>query len=170
MTTPDAPAASEGTVTLRDLDESDMEWVARQEREIFGAGAWSPELIREDFLYGSKRYRGAEIDGELVGWAIYGYDGDAFHLMNVAVVPDLRRAGIGRLLMEDFLADARALDAHAAWLEVAVTNEAAIALYRDYGFRDVRIRRRYYQPGDVDAVVMRLSLADRTGSSQEFRS
>ena len=158
------------SIELIDLGEGDLEWVADQEREIFGAAAWSERLIRDDWAFGGKRYRGARLDGELVAYAVYGYDGDAFHLMNIAVVPGLRRSGIGRLLMEDFLGDARALDAHAAWLEVAVTNEAAIALYRDYGFRDVRIRRRYYQPGDVDAVVMRLSLADRTGSSQEFRS
>ena len=37
-------------------------------------------------------------------------------------------------------------------------NAAALALYRDYGFEDVRIRPRYYQPEDVDALVMRMRL------------
>lgn len=157
-------------VTLRDLDERDLDWVVAQEQSIFGAGAWSPALIRDDYRYGSKRYRGAMVDGELVGWAIYGFDGDAFHLMNIAVDPERRREGIGTVLMEGFLEDARSLGAHAAWLEVAVTNEAAIAMYRAYGFDDVRIRRRYYQPGDVDAVVMRLVLSRSVGSSQELES
>jgi ribosomal-protein-alanine N-acetyltransferase len=44
------------------------------------------------------------------------------------------------------------------WLEVAVTNSAAIALYREFGFEDVRVRRRYYQPEDIDALVMRARL------------
>lgn len=140
---------------IRDLREDDLEWMAQCERDIFGAAAWSHALIREDFFYGMKRYRGVERDGDLVAYAVYGFDGDAFQLMNLAVVPQARRGGIARLLMDDFRAEATAVGAGEAWLEVAVTNSAAIALYREYGFEDVRVRKRYYQPGNVDALVMR---------------
>lgn len=146
-------------VQVRDLEPSDLGWVAAQEQLIFGPAAWSAALIREDFTYGLKRYRGAELHGELAGYAIYGFDGDAFHLMNLAVTPEARRSGVGRALMDDFLAEAARVGAHAVWLEVAVTNEAALALYRVYGFHDVRLRKRYYQPGDVDAVVMKRAVA-----------
>src|SRR5690606_26804803 len=91
----------------------------------------------------------------LVGYAIYGFDGDAFHLMNLAEVPGARRAGVGKVLLDDFLAEALRVGVHAAWLEVAVNHEAALALYRERGFHDVRLRKRYYQPGDIDAVVMK---------------
>lgn len=146
---------------LRDLSEADLEWMAEQEKVIFGAAAWSAALIREDFAFGGKRYRGIEVDGELAGYAVYGYDGDAFHLMNIAVVPYARRHGLGRALMEDFLAEAVAVGAPDAWLEVSVENPAALALYREYGFEDVRIRPRYYQPEDHDALVMRRAMTDR---------
>ncbi len=142
-------------ITLRDLSEADLTWVAEREVEIFGPAAWSESLIRDDWAYGGKRYRGAELDGELVGYAVYGFDGDAFNLMNIAVVPRARRAGVGRALMEDFLAEAAAVGAPDAWLEVSVENPAALALYRAHGFEDVRIRPRYYQPEDHDALVMR---------------
>lgn len=155
-------------ITLRDLTDADLEWVSAQEHDIFGAGAWSPALIRDDFRYGNKRYRGAEVAGSLAGWAIYGFDGDAFHLMNIAVDANHRRQGIGRALMEDFLAEARMVQAMAAWLEVAVTNEPAIALYREHGFTDVRVRRRYYQPGDIDAVVMKRSFGVSANARQEL--
>jgi len=146
---------------LRDLAEADLAWVAEQEQVIFGDAAWSPGLIRDDFAFGGKRYRGAEIDGELVGYAVYGYDGDAFSLMNIAAVPSARRQGIGRALMEDFLAEAGREGAREVWLEVSVENPAALALYRRYGFEDVRIRPRYYQPEDHDALVMRRSMTDK---------
>lgn len=145
-------------LAIRDLTEADLPWMAEQERVIFAAAAWSPALIREDFHFGYSRYRGVEIDGELVGYAVYGYDGDAFHLMNLAVDPERRGAGAGRALLEDFLHQARHEGAPDAWLEVAVDNEAALGLYRAYGFEDVRIRPRYYQPEDIDALVMRLRL------------
>lgn len=145
-------------VAVRDLALPDLEWVAAQEQVIFAAAAWSEGLIREDWRYGSNRYRGVEVDGELAAYAIYGFEGDAFHLMNLAVVPDHRREGLARVLMEEFLSEARRLAAPDAWLEVAVDNAAARGLYGDYGFEVVRIRRKYYQPGDIDGIVMRLEL------------
>ncbi|WP_084127871.1 ribosomal protein S18-alanine N-acetyltransferase [Demequina sp. NBRC 110055] len=144
---------------LRDLTEADLEWVAAREREIFGRSAWSPSLIREDFLHGFSRWRGVERDGVLAGYAVYGYEGDAFHLMNLAIAPAARRHGLARLIMDDFLAEARRLGAPDAWLEVATTNVGALALYRSYGFEDVRVRPRYYQPEGLDALVMRRRLA-----------
>ena len=143
---------------IRDLREEDLAWMAEQEVALFGAAAWSRELITRDYLYGFARYRGMELDGELVGYAVYGFDGDAFHLMNLAVVPEARGRGLGRAFMDDFLAEARAVGAPDAWLEVAVTNEPALGLYRAYGFEDVRVRRKYYQPEGIDALVMRKQL------------
>lgn len=140
---------------LRDLTEADLDWLAQAEQDMFGAGAWSAALIREDYRWGSNRYRGVEIDGALVAYAIYGFEGDAFHLLNIAVLPTHRRAGLGRLLFDEFLEQAQHLGAADAWLEVAVDNEAALAMYEEYGFELVRVRRRYYQPGDIDALVMR---------------
>lgn len=145
-------------ISLRDLTAEDLPWMAHAERDLFGASAWSAELITHDYMYGLTRYRGVEVDGTLVGYSVYGYDGDAFHLMNLAVLPQARRRGLGRVLLEDFLAAARAEGAPDAWLEVAVDNAPALALYRAYGFEDVRVRRKYYQPEGTDALVMRLVL------------
>ncbi|SEJ16867.1 ribosomal protein S18-alanine N-acetyltransferase [Demequina mangrovi] len=145
-------------ISLRDLTEADLPWMAEVERELFGASAWSRELITHDYRYGFARYRGLEVDGALAGYSVYGYDGDAFHLMNLAVLPEMRGRGLGRALLEDFLAEARVEGVGDAWLEVAVTNEAALGLYRAHGFEDVRVRRKYYQPEGVDALVMRVAL------------
>ncbi|WP_062069887.1 GNAT family N-acetyltransferase [Demequina sediminicola] len=152
-----APAEDE-QVEIRDLTDEDLEWVAQREHDIFGASAWSLSLIREDFTYGFSRWRGLEVEGLLAGYAVYGYEGDAFHLMNLAVVPEMRRQGVARRLFEDFLAEAQRLQAPDAWLEVATINRGALALYRAYGFEDVRVRPRYYQPEGLDALVMRKRL------------
>ncbi len=143
-------------VSVRDLTAEDLEWIADQEKAIFGTSAWSPEVIATDFASGFRHYRGLDVDGVLAGYAVYGFDGDAFHLMNIAVASDARGEGHSHLLMEDFLAEARRLGVAEAWLEVAVTNDAALALYRSHGFEDVRVRRRYYQPEGTDALVMRV--------------
>ncbi|MDN4471551.1 ribosomal protein S18-alanine N-acetyltransferase [Demequina zhanjiangensis] len=148
---------------LRDLHETDLAWMAEVERELFGPSAWSESLIREDFRYGARRYRGVWLGEERVAYAVYGFDGDAFSLMNLAVVPAHRREGIARLVLEDLLDEARSLDVAEVWLEVAVDNLGALALYRSFGFEDVRIRKRYYQPEGIDALVMRRPMRRAAG-------
>jgi ribosomal-protein-alanine N-acetyltransferase len=78
---------------------------------------------------------------------------DELHITNLAVAPSKRRSGIADRLLEYALNDG--LDKGAAWcqLEVRKTNTAARALYRKHGFRDIGVRRGYYQDGE-DAVVM----------------
>lgn len=158
----DERAVASTALPVRDMAASELEWMAAQERDIFGASAWSLGLITEDFRHGGRRYRVAEVDGEPVAYAVYGYDGDAFHLMNIAVTGLARGRGIGRLLMADFLAEARAERVGEAWLEVAVNNDSALALYRAFGFTDVRVRKRYYQPENVDAMVMKVRVPRET--------
>jgi len=140
---------------VRDLEEGDLPRLAALEAEIFGRSAWSRSLIRDELLWGLSRWRGIDDGGVLVAYALYGFEGDAFHLMNLAVAPEARSRGLARALMDDLLAEAARLEAADVWLEVAVTNDPAIALYRAYGFEDVRVRRKYYQPEGIDALVMR---------------
>jgi len=144
--------------SIRDLVEADLPWMAQVERDIFTSAAWSEALIREDWRYGTCRYRTVEVDGVQAGYAVYGYDGDAFHLMNLAIVADFRGRGLAKALMTEFLHEAALHKAPDAWLEVAVNNQEALGLYEALGFETVRTRRKYYQPGGIDALVMRKEL------------
>jgi ribosomal-protein-alanine acetyltransferase len=148
---------------LRDLDLSDLDWIDGQERSIFGVAAWSRSAIEEGLSSGRARYRGVEVDHVLVAYAVFGWEGDEPHLMNLAVVPTARRQGHARALLDDFFAGARRAAARRVWLEVAATNAPAIALYREYGFEVIRVRQRYYQPEDVDALVMCASATAKSG-------
>lgn len=64
-----------------------------------------------------------------------------------------RRRGYARALLTHALDRARERGAHAAFLEVRASNEAAIGLYRSLGFVDEARRRGYYADGE-DACVM----------------
>ena len=85
---------------------------------------------------------------------------DEAELLTVAVRPDQRQQGLGRKLVQDFLAEARSRGAATAFLEVAATNDAALALYSACGFAPSGKRRGYYPgpDGAVDAVLMRCAL------------
>lgn len=146
---------------IRDLGPEDLDWVAEQEEAIFGPAAWSRVMIEDDFRFPGKRYIGVEDDGALAGYGMTSFDGEALHVLNLAVRADARNRGNGAALLTAMVEQARELGASEMWLEVRVDNEAAHTLYESFGFVPVRIRRRYYQPEDVDGIVMRLQLGNR---------
>lgn len=79
-------------------------------------------------------------------------------ILTFAVLPQYRRAGTGRNLLHAALAEAQLRAARAAFLEVAVDNAAALALYREAGFKEVGRRAKYYVNGQ-DALVLRQDLS-----------
>jgi ribosomal-protein-alanine N-acetyltransferase len=81
---------------------------------------------------------------------------DELHLLNIATRADRRRRGIGRALLAHALGYAREHGVGNVFLEVRLSNAAAIALYRSMGFTDLGVRARYYPDGE-DALEMVLA-------------
>ncbi|MGH7058006.1 MAG: GNAT family N-acetyltransferase [Acetobacteraceae bacterium] len=79
-------------------------------------------------------------------------------ILTLAVLPALRRRGLGRALLAAALARAVALGGRQILLEVSAVNEAAIGLYGSAGFRKVGVRSVYYGDGS-DALVLAAELA-----------
>ena len=87
---------------------------------------------------------------------------DELEIFNVAVSPDARRQHIAKSLLEKLLESAEALRTEDGLeritLEVRFSNDAAIALYRKFGFEEVGRRKNYYEKPREDAVLMDLNL------------
>jgi ribosomal-protein-alanine N-acetyltransferase len=75
------------------------------------------------------------------------------HIISVAVMPDFRRMGIGQGLVEHALSALSGLSTDECFLEVRITNDPAIDLYKKLGFQVTRTIPRYYYDGS-DAYVM----------------
>ncbi|NIS80798.1 MAG: ribosomal protein S18-alanine N-acetyltransferase [Anaerolineales bacterium] len=92
----------------------------------------------------------------LVGYIGYWFLIDEIHISTIAVHPEHRRGGIGRQLLEAALGHGIGLGATVATLEVRISNEAAVNLYREFGFEIVGRRRNYYRDNNEDAWLMTL--------------
>lgn len=90
-------------------------------------------LIRREDI-DLERSRVAAVGGRLSGLGLLGLRGREAYICGVGVVPDLRRMGIGRALMESLLQEARDAGAERVRLEVLCQNESAFRLYRSLGF------------------------------------
>lgn len=148
-----------GTVELRPLTPGDVVAVASLERAVFGASAWSAEMVREELTGPGRWYVGVDdAGGHLIAYAGTWFDGDVVQVMTLGVAQAARRGGLGAALLAALVEHAREVGAEAVLLEVRVDNEPAIELYARAGFVTLGRRRRYYQPEDVDAWTMRLPL------------
>ena len=141
-------------VELRRLETGDLDAVEEIERESYPT-PWSRAMFAAELQKPSSLAIGAYHDGgELVGYAIVSRYVDAWHVMNIAVVPDFRRRGIGRSLLER-LFEVTATDPRRGYtLEVRVSNAEAIRLYERLGFEPRGIRRGYYTDNREDALIM----------------
>jgi ribosomal-protein-alanine N-acetyltransferase len=79
---------------------------------------------------------------------------DECHILNLTVHPCFRRMGLASQLIDHLLKTCQKRGIADYFLEVRVTNEKAISLYKKYGFQVCGVRRRYYADTGEDALIM----------------
>jgi ribosomal-protein-alanine N-acetyltransferase len=155
---------TEPTFQLRLATPADVDAVMVLEASIFANDAWSSEsMLREltsrhcYYLVAARAETPDRIEGYAGLLAPRGSkDAD---IQTLAVAPTARRLGLGRSLVLALLAEASVRRAADVFLEVRADNPGAQKLYRELGFEQIGVRRGYYQPDNVDAFVMRRSVA-----------
>lgn len=99
---------------------------------------------------GASRHRRDRVAGWVVVWFVAG----EAHIASIGVAEPERRRGVGELLVLGAIEAAASNACDELTLEVRRSNEAAQALYRKYGFREVGERKGYYVDDKEDALIM----------------
>ena len=141
------------TLRLEMLDERYIPAILSIEQEANSA-PWSERSFRGELDNPDRIFLVALSGGEVVGYGGVWLIIDEAHVTTVAVRSDLRRHGIGRKLMIDLLLRARETGMKCSTLEVRASNEGAIRLYEELGYKRTATRRKYYPDNNEDAVVM----------------
>lgn len=156
-TAPDAAAA----VVLRDMRWWDLDRVIGLEHDLFPDDAWSrgmfwSELADARHPAATRTYLVAETsEGRVVGYAGLAAVAGTGDVQTIAVARDHWGTGLGARLLGALLQAATDAECHEVLLEVRVDNPRAQRLYERFGFEPIGFRKGYYQPGNVDALVMR---------------
>ncbi|MFC8682702.1 ribosomal protein S18-alanine N-acetyltransferase [Microbacterium ureisolvens] len=147
-------------MTIRTATGDDLAAIMSLERASFPTDAWSEAMMREELASPHGWYVVDEEAGRLLGYAglraVAGArDAD---IQTITITEASRGRGRGRSLLRALLTEASRRQVTDVFLEVRADNPVAQALYVSEGFAEIGRKPRYYQPDDVDAVVMKLDL------------
>lgn len=153
------PETAQPATALREMTWRDIPVLALLELELFAEDAWSEQTWWAELAGRPRRaYVVGELGGAVVGYAGVDRGGEVADVMTIAVASAAQSRGLGAALMDWLIAEARRGGARHLMLEVRADNDAAQRLYSKAGFVMTTVRRRYYQPANVDAQIMRLTL------------
>ena len=140
---------------LLSISEKDIPAVAEIEKSCFSA-PWSEETLISELKNPLNLFFGIFEDGKLCGYIGGQTVAGETSIFNVGVLPEFRRRGFGKALVEHFIAEVKP-NTDVIFLEVRPRNLAAIGLYEKEGFVFCGIRKDYYTNPKEDAILMRLA-------------
>lgn len=145
-------------IRIRDMRSADLDEVLRIEQASF-THPWTKvhflsSLVRRPAAQSWVAVSEERIEGYVIAWYISRYSDEAgeVHIHNIAVHPESRRTGIGKLLLHTAAEQGYTLHCSEVSLEVRASNDRARQFYNTCGFRVSGRRKNYY--GDDDALVM----------------
>jgi [ribosomal protein S18]-alanine N-acetyltransferase len=142
------------TMVLRRLELGDLDAIEQIEQVSYPT-PWSRSMFATELAKPSSLSLGAvDESGALVGYLVLSRYVDAWHVMNLAVAPTHRRKRIASTLLERLFELTSGEGRRGYTLEVRVSNEVAIKLYEEAGFKARGIRRGYYTDNREDALIM----------------
>lgn len=138
---------------IQPLTDKYLEDVSLIESESFSQ-PWTLNQFAEALRSGYIISTVAVSDGRAVGYIIlYNIAGEG-QITNIAVKSDYRRRGIARGLFDYIFELSKSLNISRLTLEVRVSNNSAINLYKSIGFTEDGIRPNFYEHPQEDALLM----------------
>lgn len=140
---------------IREMNRSHISQTADIEKVCFSR-PWSESSLLEEVENPCSHFFVAESMGKVVGYIGMYCAADECYIDNLAVAPEYRRCGVGRLLLGHACDFSRDLGMSFISLEVRPSNKAAISLYTVLGFERVGLRPGFYNEPKEDGLIMTL--------------
>ena len=140
------------------MQESDIGAVMEVEKLCYEF-PWTEGIFRDCLRVGycSWIYR---LDQRLIGYGVMSIAVGEAHILNICIHPEVQGQGLARRLLQRLLKLARRHNADTVFLEVRVSNQAALKLYDSIGFNEIGQRHNYYpaKDGREDAILLAMGL------------
>lgn len=144
-------------ITIRKMDISDIPYVYNEELKIFGKSLGEKTLYNEVLYNDMSRYFIALVDGKRAGYVGSWLTIPNAEILNLFVSKQYRGNKIGSMLMDNVIEVCNKERIEMLTLEVRVSNQYAIKMYEDLGFKISHPRKNYYENNE-DAYLMVLQI------------
>lgn len=141
-------------MNIRPWKFEDILRISEMEQECFPQEPWSYKMLVSSFQTESFFGLVAEDGGEIAGYGGITIAADSADVDNIAVTEQYRRGGVGTAILNGLCNLAASKGAKEIFLEVRVSNSAAMSMYLKCGFKGAYARTRYYSDGE-DCLVMK---------------
>lgn len=143
----------DGNYIIENLNLTHIEEIYDIEKRCF-SDAWSRQSFIDEIDNENSVFIVVKKEDKIVAYSGFWYIVDDAQIMNVAVDIAYKGMKISHILMKEMIQRARDKNMATMSLEVRVSNEIAINLYKGYGFEIVGVRKQYYQDNKEDAYIM----------------
>lgn len=140
---------------IRKGSDLDVEAImAIQEACYGGTAPWGRLVVYNEIQSPYSFFLLASSHGEPVAFIAVSLKRGQMHITNVATKPSFQKQGLASFLIETAADIGRQIDQRMMSLEVRVSNKGAIRLYKKIGFKEVYVKKNYYQDNGEDALEM----------------
>ena len=137
---------------LKDIDD-----ILNIEKIAYGKHHWSKDVFTKEFKNQYSTYFVCEYNTDkpkVIGYIGYWQIEDEGHITTLAISNSYKRKHVADKLLYILMNDARSKDIKWLTLEVRLSNLPAINLYKKYNFKQLGIRKKYYQDNNEDALIL----------------
>ncbi|MDE6313709.1 MAG: ribosomal protein S18-alanine N-acetyltransferase [Lachnospiraceae bacterium] len=138
---------------LRRMQPEDVKQVALIESQTFSI-PWSEEAFFDSLALPHTIFVVAEEQGEIAGYCGMYTSFQEGEIVNVAVAEKYRRQGVAGRMLEFLFFEGLKKEVSSFFLEVRESNTAAIGLYECFGFRQIGLRKNFYEKPREHALIM----------------
>lgn len=137
-------------IEIKKFSEEHIKHIIEIEQLCFSV-PWGENELREELNNECAKFYVAIKEKKVVGYVVLYVVCNEGDVARVAVLPDYRRYGIARTLLEKSFKD----DLNSVFLDVRESNVPAKELYKSLGFEEIGVRKNYYRNPIENAVLMK---------------
>jgi ribosomal-protein-alanine N-acetyltransferase len=127
--------------------------IAEIEKQSF-VNPWTKEMLLDSAKNAAVKFKVLIENKTVAGYYIISTSADETEVLDIAIDPKFRKRSFGQAMLADIKKESNNKKSRVIFLEVRQNNNAAINLYKSFGFKEIGVRKKYYK--NEDALVLKL--------------
>lgn len=146
---------------LTEQSESDLSQIAQLEKQLFSVGSWTDDVLQEFFSQRYTHFFIMRLGNEIIGYCITQVMFDTAEILRIGVSRAYQRQGLAKQILMEVMVFLKKMEVDKLLLEVRNDNLSAIGLYQGFDFKQIHVRKNYYDNKDgtfTDALILQKAL------------